>query len=61
MRAYEVEISTANKGEAPVRTKCEVIGRNGCDAILIAMARVRPADSVSVFCKSMPIKKEKVA
>lgn len=61
MMTYEVEVSTANKGEAPVRTKCEVIGRNGCDAIQIAIAMVRPADNVSVFCKSTPMKKEKAS
>lgn len=61
MRAYQVEVTTRNQGEAPVRTECEVISKNGSHAILTAIELVRPADSMSVFCKSLPINKEKSA
>jgi hypothetical protein len=57
MHIYQVEISTCSQGEAPVRTKSEVTCSDGFSAILGALAILRPADTVSVFCKALPIKK----
>ena len=57
MQTYQVEISTCSQGESPVRTKLEVTCTNGLSAIIGALALIRPADNLSVFCKALPIKK----